>query len=141
MIKTFRITGKHLNGMDCRYDWTIYGEHHVIHRKITVWTWGDPHHALVEIVRDTDDECYREIFGQVSDGMFENCRITDVEEVFELTDEECVRELDHMPYDKHCDGEWYYATGTEICIGNPNDPADWYNQYVDYDGKEFPTRG
>lgn len=44
------------------------------------------------------------------------------------------RELDIMPYDKEFDGELCSATGDEVCFGNPENPADWWNEYEDAEG-------
>lgn len=47
-----------------------------------------------------------------------------------------IRRLDHMPFDKSFDGGFSlcHATGFERCLGNPNNPADWWNEYEDQDG-------
>ena len=47
-----------------------------------------------------------------------------------------VRQLDYMPFDKSFDGGFTlcHATGYEVCFGNPNNPADWWNEYEDRDG-------
>lgn len=51
------------------------------------------------------------------------------------------RKLDAMPFDKgfEIDGSWTicHATGYEVCEGNPDDPADWWNEYVSPDGSEL----
>lgn len=48
------------------------------------------------------------------------------------------RELDTMPFDHvfYVDGneQLCHATGYEICDGDPSDPADWWNEYVDSNG-------
>ena len=38
--------------------------------------------------------------------------------------------LEDMPLDR--DG--CHATGYCVCLGNPSDPADWWNEYEDEDG-------
>lgn len=52
--------------------------------------------------------------------------------------EELRRELDSMPFDKvfTVDGneQFCHATGYEVCEGNPDDPADWWNEYIDSEG-------
>ena len=45
--------------------------------------------------------------------------------------EELRRELKEMPFDKEFDGELCHATGFEVCEGNPENPADWWNEYED----------
>lgn len=51
------------------------------------------------------------------------------------------RKLDTMPFNKRfeIDGNWTLccATGYEVCDGNPDDPADWWNEYVSPDGGEL----
>ena len=37
--------------------------------------------VMVSITRDTAEECQRELDGQLSDGIFENCRYGEVEEI------------------------------------------------------------
>ncbi len=46
------------------------------------------------------------------------------------------RRLDHMPFDRSFDGGFTlcHATGYEVCFGNPNNHADWWNEYEDLDG-------
>lgn len=44
------------------------------------------------------------------------------------------RTLDTMPYDKEFSGELCHATGDEVCFGNPENPADWWNEYEDAEG-------
>lgn len=49
------------------------------------------------------------------------------------------RELDYMPMDKvfhvaENRPEMCHATGKEVCFGDVNDPADWWNEYIDSDG-------
>ena len=50
-------------------------------------------------------------------------------------------ELETMPFDKafyrYSDGqrELCHATGYEVCHGDPDVLANWYNEYVDSDGE------
>lgn len=49
---------------------------------------------------------------------------------------ELIRELEKMPFDKvfiteNGNKEFCHATGYEVCYGNPDDPADWWNEYED----------
>lgn len=47
--------------------------------------------------------------------------------------------LDYMPFDMAFDvpsvhgmnRELCHCTGYEVCLGNPSNPADWWNEYVD----------
>lgn len=49
-----------------------------------------------------------------------------------------IRDLDHMPFDKMFEvtsegnEELCHATGIEVCFDeDTNDPANWWNQYID----------
>lgn len=46
------------------------------------------------------------------------------------------RKLDEMPFDRSFDGGFSlcHATGYEVCLGNPDNPADWWNEYEDSEG-------
>lgn len=48
------------------------------------------------------------------------------------------RKLDDMPFDKvfDVDGseELCHATGYEVCLGNPDNPADWWEEFEDSKG-------
>ena len=48
------------------------------------------------------------------------------------------RKLEEMPFDKRFEvemtGELCHATGYEVCVGDPENPADWWNEYIDSDG-------
>lgn len=49
------------------------------------------------------------------------------------------RRLDYMPFDKmfwvtENRQELCHATGVEVCFGDPENPADWWNEYIDSDG-------
>lgn len=48
------------------------------------------------------------------------------------------RELETMPFDKaftvNGNEELCNATGYEVCEGNPDDPSDWWNEYIDSNG-------
>ena len=49
------------------------------------------------------------------------------------------RELDAMPFDKEFytgnGRELCHATGMEVCFENPDNPADWWNEYEDSTGE------
>lgn len=42
---------------------------------------GTNEYTIVRITRDTADECERELYGQISDGIFEDSRVGRFEEV------------------------------------------------------------
>lgn len=48
------------------------------------------------------------------------------------------RELERMPFDKVFTFErnetFCHATGYEVCLGDPDNAADWWNEYVLPDG-------
>lgn len=48
------------------------------------------------------------------------------------------RELDNMPFDKVFTYEHNetlcHATGYEVCLGDPENSSDWWNEYVLPDG-------
>ncbi len=55
-------------------------------RKINVYnadTTGTNEYAVVEITRNTAEECERELFGQLDDGIFEDSKHGKIEEVTE----------------------------------------------------------
>ena len=49
------------------------------------------------------------------------------------------RRLENMPFDKafEIDGnvELCHATGDEVCLGDPDNPSDWWNEYIDSNGE------
>lgn len=38
-------------------------------------------YSIIEITRETEKECIEELDGQISDGIFENCRVGHIEEI------------------------------------------------------------
>lgn len=42
---------------------------------------GTNDYSIVKITRDTAEECEKEFWGQVSDGIFENCRVGEIVEL------------------------------------------------------------
>lgn len=42
---------------------------------------GTNEYTIVSITRNTPEECFDELIGQISDGIFENCRVGKFEEV------------------------------------------------------------
>lgn len=44
------------------------------------------------------------------------------------------RKLNEMAYDKTFDGENCHATGYVVCLGNENNPGDWWVEYIDSKG-------
>lgn len=41
------------------------------------------------------------------------------------------RELEVMPFDRN----GMHATGWEVCLGDPQDSGDWWDEYEDEDGQ------
>lgn len=51
--------------------------------------------TIIKITRNTDKECYEEFMGQLSDGIFENCRTGWFEEITEIDEmAKAIREAD-----------------------------------------------
>lgn len=55
------------------------------------------------------------------------------------------RELSEMPFDKvfvteSGNEELCHATGYEVCMGAPEEPADWWNEYMDSEGNLYYGR-
>jgi hypothetical protein len=52
------------------------------------------------------------------------------------------KELDYMPFDKSFNNELCHATGYEVCFNNhnPNDIANWWNEYEDSEGNLYYGR-
>jgi hypothetical protein len=48
------------------------------------------------------------------------------------------RELENMPFDKAFDTgngeELCHATGYEVCLGDPDDASDWWEEFQDSEG-------
>lgn len=44
------------------------------------------------------------------------------------------RRLEEMPFDKMFDGEFCHATGYEVCLGDPDNLADWWEEFEDSEG-------
>ena len=63
-----------------RYDWTEGDDVRIVEVQNSDKT-GTNDYSLVIITRNTADECFEEIDGQLSDGIFENHRVGEVEEV------------------------------------------------------------
>ena len=42
---------------------------------------GTNDYSIIRIIRNTEKECYKELWGQISDGIFENSRVGKVEEI------------------------------------------------------------
>ena len=62
------------------YDFTRNGDVRIIAVQNSDKT-GTNDYSLVIITRGTAEECERELRGQISDGIFENCKVGAVEEV------------------------------------------------------------
>ena len=55
------------------------------------------------------------------------------------------RKLKEMPFDKvfkteSGNKEFCHATGYEVCEGNPDNIADWWNEYKDSEGNLYYGR-
>ena len=44
---------------------------------------GTNDYSIIKITKNTENECYNECWGQLCDGIFENCRVGEVEEINE----------------------------------------------------------
>ena len=62
------------------YDFSKNGETRIITVKNSDTT-GTNSYSIIEITRDTAEQCYQELIGQLYDGVFENCNFGIVEEV------------------------------------------------------------
>ena len=56
------------------YDWSE-GDVARIVELINCDKTGTNDYTIVKITRDTAEDCERELAGQISDGLFENCRV------------------------------------------------------------------
>lgn len=65
-----------------RYDFTVENNTRVIEVLNSDKT-GTNEYSIIKITRNTYEECERELNGQLSDGIFENCNVGYVEEIFE----------------------------------------------------------
>lgn len=50
------------------------------------------------------------------------------------------RELKEMPFDMLFNGELCHATGYEVCFDNPDNPEDWWYEFIDSDGNLYYGR-
>ena len=52
------------------------------------------------------------------------------------------RRFDVMPFDMSFDGGFTicHVTGYEVCLGDPDNPADRWNEYEDIDGNIYYGR-
>ena len=57
---------------------------HVANSDVT----GTNYYTLITITRNTANECLEELYGQISDGIFENCRVGKVIEIFSKEEQE-----------------------------------------------------
>ena len=44
------------------------------------------------------------------------------------------KKLNKMPFDMRFGNELCHATGYEVCLGDANNPADWWYEYERADG-------
>ena len=45
---------------------------------------GTNYFSIMRVTRNTAEDCERELWGQIRDGIFENCRVGKVEEMYRL---------------------------------------------------------
>ena len=67
-----------------KYDWSSEGKTRIVEILNSDKT-GTNDYSIIRITRDTADECFMELNGQLSDGIFENCRVG---AITEITDEQ-----------------------------------------------------
>ena len=60
------------------YDWSIDGKTRIV-KILNADKTGTNEYTIVEITRNTEDQCWDEIWGQVTDGIFEDHRVGKVE--------------------------------------------------------------
>ncbi len=83
--KTYRVYGREGHrqrisfGPSARYDWSKDGKTRIVELQCADKT-GTNDYVRVIITRDSEEECLRELDGQLSDGIFENSRIGRIEE-------------------------------------------------------------
>ena len=65
-----------------KYDWSCEEDGVRIVEIINSDNTGTNEYSIVKITRDTAELCEKEFDGQLSDGIFENCRTGDIEEIF-----------------------------------------------------------
>lgn len=53
-------------------------------------------YSIVSITRNTSDECYAELYGQLTDGIFENCNYGDVIEINKIELEKIIKTGDDL---------------------------------------------
>lgn len=63
-----------------KYDWSSNGKTRIVEVLNSDKT-GTNDYSIIRITRDTADECFLELDGQLSDGIFENCRVGAVTEI------------------------------------------------------------
>ena len=86
VTKTYRVYGQDGHRMkesfseSCEYDFSKDGNVRIIKVRNSDIT-GTNEYSEIEITRNTPEECEEELNGQLSDGIFENCRVGYVKEV------------------------------------------------------------
>jgi len=53
-------------------------------------------YSIISITRNTSDECYAELYGQITDGVFENCNYGDVIEINKIELEKILKTGDDL---------------------------------------------
>lgn len=81
MTRTYKITGKNIGtGESVRYDWSEGIDARIVEVKRADQTESNDY-VIVNITRNTAEECEAELNGQLSDGLFENEKVEKVEEL------------------------------------------------------------
>ena len=83
MTRTYKITGKNIGtGESIRYDWSEGTDTRIVEVKRADQTESNDY-VIVTITRNTAEECEAELNGQISDGLFENEKVENIEEITE----------------------------------------------------------
>lgn len=64
----------------CKYDWSNDNYTRIVQVLNSDLTHTNEYNIII-ITRDAALECYKELLGQLSDGLFEDCRVGNVEEI------------------------------------------------------------
>ena len=89
VTRTYKVYGANghrqaesFNASTC-YDWSDGGSIRIVSTQNADVT-GTNEYSIVRITRNTAEDCERELWGQIRDGIFENCRVGKVEEMYRL---------------------------------------------------------
>lgn len=78
-----------------KYDFSVENNKRVIEVACEDVT-GTNDYVIVKVTRNTDHDCVDEFKGQVSDGIFENCRVGKIEEISNAEWEKYKEKFDKM---------------------------------------------